>query len=61
MYVKIGVLQYEEIYTFIHIYKLVMLAILVEDDPKVSFSIATTPTRCRGGQYSIPRIAPLYP
>ena len=38
----------------IYIYK------LVEGDPKAPFSIATTP-RCRGGRYSIPRIAPLYP
>ena len=33
---------------------------LVEGDPKAPFSIATTP-RCRGGRYSIPRIARLYP
>ena len=38
----------------------VKLATLVEGDPKASFSIATTP-RCRGGCYSIPWIAPLYP
>ena len=38
----------------------VKLATIVEDDPKAPFSIATTP-RCRGGRYSIPRIAPLYP
>ena len=36
------------------------LATLVEGDPKALFSIATT-LRCRGGQYSIPWIAPLYP
>ena len=36
------------------------LATLVEDIPKASFSIATTP-RCSGGHYSIPWIAPLYP
>ena len=36
------------------------LATIVEGDPKAPFSIATTP-RCRGGRYSIPRIAPLYP
>ena len=29
-------------------------------DPKASFSIATT-LSCRGGCYSIPWIAPLYP
>ena len=38
----------------------VKLATIVEGDPKALFSIATTP-RCRGGRYSIPRIAPLYP
>ena len=32
---------------------------LVEGDPKVPLSIATT-LRCRGGHYSIPWIAPLY-
>ena len=36
------------------------LATLVEDDPKAPFSKATTP-RYRGGRYSVPRIAPLYP
>ena len=29
-------------------------------DPKAPFLIATTP-RCRGGHYSFPWIAPLYP
>ena len=38
----------------------VKLATIVEGDPKAPFSIATTP-RCRGGRYSIPWIAPLYP
>ena len=33
---------------------------LVEGDPKAPFSIATTP-KCRGGRYSNPMIAPLYP
>ena len=34
---------------------------VVEDDQNTSFSsIATTP-RCRGGRYSFPFIAPLYP
>ena len=36
------------------------LATIVEGDPKAPFSIATSP-RCRGGRYSIPWIAPLYP
>ena len=36
------------------------LATVVEGDPKAPLSIATTP-RCRGGCYSFPWIAPLYP
>ena len=48
------------IYMYIYIYSKVKLATIVEGDPKAPFSIATTP-RCRGGRYSIPRIAPLYP
>ena len=43
-----------------HIIKKVNLVIFVEGDPKAPFSIATTP-RCRGGLYSVSRIAPLYP
>ena len=35
------------------------MATFVEGDLKAPFSIATT-LRCRGGWYSIPRIAPLY-
>ena len=38
----------------------VKLATLVKGDPKAPFSIATTPS-CRGGRYSFPWIAPLYP
>ena len=38
----------------------VELATVVEGDPKAPFSIATTP-RCRGGWYSVPMIASLYP
>ena len=37
-----------------------LLATLFEGDTKALFSIATTP-RCRGGYYSIPWIALLYP
>ena len=36
------------------------LVIVIEGDQKASFSIVTTP-RCRGGCYSFPWIAPLYP
>ena len=43
-----------------HKSKKVKLATLVEGDLKAPFSIATTP-RCRGGCYSFPWIAPLYP
>ena len=38
----------------------VMFVTIVEGDQKALFSIATTP-RCRGGYYSFPWIAPLYP
>ena len=38
----------------------VKLATVAEGDPKAPFSIATTP-RGRGGRYSFPCIAPLYP
>ena len=33
---------------------------VVVGDPKTPFSVATTP-RCRGGRYSFPCIAPVYP
>ena len=39
---------------------IVKLATLVESDLKAPFSIVTTP-KCKGGLYSIPWIAPLYP
>ena len=45
------------IYIYIYIVK---LATVVEGDQKAPFSIATTP-KCRGGRYSFPWIAPLYP
>ena len=48
------------IYIYIYISKKVKLATVVEGDQKASFSIATTP-RCRGGHYSFPWIALLYP
>ena len=38
----------------------VNLATVVEGDTKAPFSIAITP-RLRGGRYSFPWIAPLYP
>ena len=38
----------------------VKLATVAEANPKAFFSIATT-SRCRGGCYSFPWIAPLYP
>ena len=41
-------------------YKSVKLVTLIEGDPKVSFSIATTP-KCREGCYSFPWITRLYP
>ena len=36
----------------------VKLATVAEGDPKVPFSVATTPM---GGRYSFPWIAPFYP
>ena len=50
---------YIYIYIYIYIYK-VNLVIVVDGDPKVPFSIATTPMY-RGEGYSIPWIALLYP
>ena len=47
------------IYIYIYIHK-VKLATVVEGDQKAPFSIATAP-RFRGGSYSFPWIAPLYP
>ena len=44
----------------IKLYRQKLLATVVEGDSKAPFSIATTP-RCRGGHYSFPWIAPLYP
>ena len=43
----------------VYIYK-AELVTLIEGDPKVPLSIATTP-RYRGGSYSFPWFAPLYP
>ena len=37
-----------------------MFATVVKGDLKTPFSIATSP-KCRGGCYSFPLIAPLYP
>ena len=48
------------IYIYIYIYIYELLATVVEGAQKAPFSIATTP-RCRGGCYSFPWIAPLYP
>ena len=39
---------------------MVKLATVVEANQKALFSIASTPS-CRGGRYSFPWIAPLYP
>ena len=54
------ILIYIYISIYINIYHISKFATIVEGDPKAPFSIATTP-RCRGGRYSIPWIAPLYP
>ena len=58
------ILVYVNVYTYmnmhIHIVSKVKLATLVEGDRKAPFLTATK-LRCRGGRYSIPLIAPLYP
>ena len=46
--------------SFLHQKSKKRLAPVIEGDQKAPFSIATTP-RCRGGRYSFPWIAPLYP
>ena len=46
--------------TRMHCIQLSKLATIVEGDLRAPFTIATTP-RCRGGRYSFPWIAPLYP
>ena len=59
---------YIYIYIYTYIYTLISLSLsiyiyiymVVEEDSKAPLSIATTP-RSRGGLYSIPWIAPLYP
>ena len=43
-----------------HPKKKIKLATVVKGNQKTPFSIATTP-RCRGGHYSFPWVAPLYP
>ena len=51
----------KDIYIYIYIYiSKVTLVTVVEGYPKVPFSIATT-RRCRGGRYSFPWFALLYP
>ena len=53
--------NYEQnIYVYIYIYIYVKLGTLIEGDSMVPFSIATRPIY-RGGCYSIPQIAPIYP
>ena len=48
------------IYMSLYIMVKVKLVTIVEGDPKIPFSIATT-WKCRGGHHSFPWIAPLYP
>ena len=52
--------QLQDINYFYLIHIVVKLATVVEGDQKAPVSIATTP-RFRGGHYSFPWIAPLYP
>ena len=49
-----------EISKFKPVISKVKLVTVVEGDQKAPFSIATTP-KCKGGRYSFPWIAPLYP
>ena len=46
-------------FTTLFLLDIYLLVIVIEGDPKVPFSIATTP-RCRGGRYTFPWITPLY-
>ena len=52
------ILLYAQIQPVIYIYIYISWLIIVEGDPNVLFSIATT-SRCRGGHYSFLWIAPL--
>ena len=55
------IINYIIIYQIIRLYKKkVKLATVVEGNLKSPFSVATT-LRSRGGHYSFPWIAPLYP
>ena len=56
---RIWALSHENISISTDLY-IVTWATVVVRDPKVLFSLATTP-RCRGGRYSFPWIVPLYP
>ena len=56
-HLNLTTLPYIDIYIYI---SKVKLATIVESDQKAPFSIATT-LRCRGGHFSFPWIAPLYP
>ena len=67
----IFIINYLSLYNYLHMIiisicylklycKKVKLVIVVEGDLKAPFSIATT-SSCRGGRYSFPWIAPLYP
>ena len=53
-------LTYTHTYIYICNHQLYIVVVVVESNPKASFTIATT-SRCRGGHYSFPWIAPLYP
>ena len=56
----IGIYYNVNIYRCVYIKEKVRLATLIEGNLKAPFSIATT-LRCRGGCYSFPWIALLYP
>ena len=56
--VSLSLSTHTTIYIYIYIYALVFFLTVAEGDPKVSFSIATTP-KCKRECYAFPLIAPL--
>ena len=61
IHTQVYIYIYISVCVCVHIYvSKVKLATIVEGNEKAPFSIATTP-RYRGGRYSFPWTAPLYP
>ena len=65
-FLKKSIFKIQEIYLFKEFVRFIIkvnkikLATLVKGDPKPPLSIAII-LRCRGGRYSLPWIAPIYP